>query len=81
MIKDWNREKIEQDIWKIHFAESDPRMDGFTTWGCKKDLIMLKYYIDDILAKCSTYVGEEEFINELEANRTFELLKKTNKGI
>ena len=81
MIKDWNREKIEQELWKIKFACTDPRMDGFTTWGCKKDLIMLKYYIDDILAKCSTYVGEEEFINELEANRTFELLKKTNKRI
>ena len=81
MIKDWNREKIEQDIWKIKFAATDPRMDGFTTFGCKKDLIMLKYYIEDLLEECDSYSIEQEFIDELEASRTFKLLKKTNKGI
>jgi len=80
MIKDWNREKIEQDLWKIKFAATDPRMDGFTTWGCKKDLIMLKYYIKDLLEECDSYSIEQEFIDELEASRTFKLLKKTNKG-
>ena len=80
MIQDWNREKIEQDLWKIKFAATDPRMDGFTTWGCKKDLIMLKYYIKDLLEECDSYSIEQEFIDELEASRTFKLLKKTNKG-
>lgn len=75
MIRDWSREKIEQEIWKIKFAANDPRMDGFTTWGCKQDLIRLKYYIEDALESCSTYVGEKEFIDELEADRTFKLLK------
>ena len=78
MIKDWNREKIEQEIWKIKFAATDPRMDGFTTWGCKQDLIRLKYYIEDALEDCSTYVGEQEFIDKLEAERTFRELKKTH---
>jgi len=80
MIKDWNREKIEQDLWKIKFAATDPRMDGFTTFGCKKDLIMLKYYIEDLLEECDSYSIEQKFIDELEASRTFKLLKKTNKG-
>tara|TARA_R110000823_G_scaffold13866_1_gene45643 strand:+ start:2283 stop:2528 length:246 start_codon:yes stop_codon:yes gene_type:complete len=80
MIKDWNREKIEQDLWKIKYAATDPRMDGFTTFGCKKDLIMLKYYIEDLLEECDSYSIEQEFIDELEASRTFKLLKKTNKG-
>ena len=75
MIKDWNREKIEQEIWKIKFAATDPRMDGFVTWGCKQDLIRLKYYIEDALEDCSTYVGEQEFINKLEAERTFKVLQ------
>ena len=78
MIKDWNREKIEQEIWKIKFAATDPRMDGFVTWGCKQDLIRLKYYIEDALDDCSTYVGEQEFVDQLEAERTFRELKKTH---
>ena len=76
MIKDWNREKIEQEIWKIKWAATDPRMDGFVTWGCKQDLILLKYYIEDMLAQCSMYVGEQEFIDKLEADRTFTRLKQ-----
>jgi hypothetical protein len=76
MIKNWDRKKIEQDIWKIASAASDPRMDGFTTWGCKQDLILLKYFIDDMLEECPTYSLEKEFINNLEAERTFALLKK-----
>ena len=75
MIKDWNRQKIEQEIWKIKFAATDPKMDGFTTWGCKQDLIRLKYYIENALEDCSTYVGEQEFIDQLEAERTFKVLK------
>ena len=75
MIKDWNRQQIEQEIWKIKFAATDPRMDGFVTWGCKQDLIRLKYYIEDALEDCSTYVGEQEFIDQLEAERTFKVLK------
>ena len=76
MIKDWNREKIEQEIWKIKWAATDPRMDGFVTWGCKQDLILLKYYIEDMLDQCSTYAGEQEFIDKLEADRTFTRLKQ-----
>ena len=76
MIKDWNREKIEQEIWKIKWAATDPRMDGFVTWGCKQDLILLKYYIEDMLEQCSTYADEQEFIDKLEADRTFTRLKQ-----
>jgi DNA-binding transcriptional regulator YbjK len=76
MIKDWNREKIEQEIWKIKWAATDPRMDGFVTWGCKQDLILLKYYIEDMLDQCSTYAVEQEFIDKLEADRTFTRLKQ-----
>jgi hypothetical protein len=77
--KDWNREKIEQELWKIKFACTDPRMDGFTTWGCKKDLIVLKYYIDEMLEQCPTYSVEQEFVDKLEQQKTFNLLKKKHK--
>ena len=76
MIKDWNRKEIERDIWKIKWACSDPRQDGFTTWSCKQDLILLKYFIEDMLSECPTYSIEQEFIDKLEADRTFALLKR-----
>lgn len=76
MIKDWNREKIEQEIWKIKFAATDPKMDGYTTWSCKQDLIRLKYFIEEQLEDCPQYSVEQAFIDDLESNRTFKLLKK-----
>ena len=75
MIKDWNIEKIYSEISKISYAESDPRMDGFVTWGCKQDLYQLKWYIEDRLDKCSTYSGEDEFIRKREKQKTFKALK------
>ena len=38
MIVDWSVASIKDEIDRIKFAESDPRMDGFVTWTCKKDL-------------------------------------------
>ena len=75
----WNREKIQQDLWKIKLACTDSHMDGFTTWPCKQDLIVLKYYIDELLEQCPTYSGEQEFIDTLEQQKTFNLLKKKHK--
>ena len=45
MIIDWSLEKVKEEVDKITFAESDPRMDGFTTWGCKKDLYEILFRV------------------------------------
>lgn len=41
-------------------------MDGFTQWGYKQNLWLLRYHIDDLLSKCSTFVGEKDWIDEVE---------------
>lgn len=64
MIKDWSLDTVKHEIDKIAFAESDPRMDGFVTFGCKQDLYQLLFYVQEKLNKCSTYHGEEEWVNE-----------------
>lgn len=64
MIKDWSLDTIKHEIDKIAFNESDPRMDGFVTFGCKQDLYRILFYVQDKLNKCSTYHGEEEWVNE-----------------
>ena len=77
MIIDWSLSDLKQGVNKISYAESDPRMDGFVTWGCKKDLYELLWHIEDALDKCSTYAGEEEFLRERDKQKTFEALGGT----
>ena len=76
MIRDWNKTDICNEISKIRFAESDPRMDGFVTWGCKQDLYEILWFVEDQLEKCSTYAGEEEFVKKREQNKLLEILGK-----
>ena len=76
MIKDWSVQKIRQEIAKIRFAENDPRMDGFVTWGCKKDLYEMLWYIEDELDKCSTYADEDDFLKRREQSILLRTLGK-----
>tara|TARA_Y100001958_G_C21027974_1_gene402032 strand:- start:486 stop:722 length:237 start_codon:yes stop_codon:yes gene_type:complete len=76
MIKDWSVEEILSQIDKIAINENDPYMDGFNTWGCKKDLYQIFWYAQEKLMHCSTYAGEEEFIKEYEKKRVWQELKR-----
>lgn len=76
MIKNWDVDKIIQEAGKIHWAGTDPRMDGFVTWRCKQDLYRVKWAVDEMLSKMSKYAGEEEFIAEHEKELVWKALKK-----
>jgi hypothetical protein len=65
MIIDWSKSDIKQEISRITWAATDPRMDGFVTWGCKQDLYELLWFVQEQLNKCSTYAGEEEFVKQV----------------
>lgn len=60
MIKDWNIQDICRTIGKITWAATDPKMDGFNTWGCKRELYDLLFFVQQELDKCSTYGDIEE---------------------
>ena len=77
MIVDWSLSDLKEGVDKIGYAESDPRMDGFVTWGCKQDLYQLLWHVEDTLDKCSTYAGEDAFVRDREKQKTFELLGGT----
>lgn len=79
MIIDWSVDKIKAQVDKIAWAESDPRMDGFVTWGCKKDLYELIWYLEDKLAQCSTYSTEEE--NLIKNRREHKIINKLESSI
>ena len=75
MIKNWNTNEVRNELNKIYWACTDPRMDGFVTWGCKQDLYRVKFMIDDMLSKCPTYSVEEEWLREQEAEKIVQILK------
>jgi len=77
MIIDWSVRDIKAQIDQIYCSESNPRMDGFVTWGCKQDLYQLLWYVEDTLDKCSTYADEEEFLRKREKQKTFKILGGT----
>lgn len=64
MIKNWSHSLIVGELQKIYFAATDPRMDGYTTWGCKQDLYRVKFVVEDMLAKCPVYTPEAEWLEE-----------------
>jgi len=76
MIIDWSVTDIKNEIRKITRAATDPRMDGYNTWGYKQDLYRLLWEVQDALSVCDAYVDEDKFV----AQRTFELLKRKQKS-
>jgi len=59
-IKDWNVQDICRAIGKISLKATDPYLDGFNTWGCKRELYELLFFIQRELDKCSSYGDTEE---------------------
>jgi len=76
MIKDWSLKDIKTEISKISWAESDPRVDGFVTWGCKQELYEILWYVEEKLRKCSTYAGEDDFLKEHDKEMTWRILNE-----
>ena len=65
---DLAREAIRTCLVEIH----SPYNDGFTSSYCKKDLYLLKCWLEDEYMKLPTFVGEEAW----EQERIVEILKR-----
>ena len=46
--------------------------DGWIAMSCKRDLVELKWLIEDLLEECPTFIGEEVWAQE----RLIELLRR-----
>lgn len=80
MIITWNVKDIERQINSMQYAITDPRMDGFVTWGVKQDLYKLKWAVDYALSQCPNYAPEAEFLEEHEKDQMWKTLnEKTNR--
>lgn len=76
MIRNWNIKEVENQLQRIYYACTDPRMDGFVTWGCKQDLYRVKFLVDEMLTRCPNYSVEAEWLREQEAEKIVQILKK-----
>ena len=69
MIRNWNAGNIISELQKIYFATTDPRMDGFVTWGFKQDLYRVQFALEDMLNKCPKYAPEQEWLAQQQLER------------
>lgn len=74
--KEWDMNAIKHQIWTIRYEANNHRNDGWTCFGAKQDLYELKWLIDESLAKCSEFSGEEEWLKEKEQEKIIEILKR-----
>ena len=75
MTKNWNVQTVEDQIRRMYWACTDPKMDGFVTWGYKQDLYRVKFLVDELLKKCPTYSVEADWLREQEAEKIVQILK------
>lgn len=71
---------IKHDVvWsidKLYRMATDPYATGYETWSYKQDLLLLKWWLDDLVDQCGTYVDEEEFKKAHEKRKMWDTLKK-----
>lgn len=71
----FKKPRMEDAVSQIRLCAaeaSSPFNDGWTSMSCKKNLVELKWLIEDLLETCPTFIGEEAW----EQERLMELLKR-----
>ena len=75
MRLDFSETDVVNWIHSTRFKCCDPRNDGFTAWGKKQDLYLLKFILEEALAKCPTFEPEKEWLKEQEQKKIIQILK------
>ena len=73
--KDWDMNAIRHQIWTMRHEATTPYNDGWVAFGVKQELYQLKWQIDEALAACSTFTGEDQWLHEQEQERIINILK------
>mgnify|MGYP003330646088 CR=1 FL=1 len=76
MTKNWSLAEVERQLHAMYLGATDYRMTGFNNWPCKQDLYRVKFLVDEMLENCSTFLDEEEWLREQEAEKIVRILKK-----
>jgi hypothetical protein len=76
MIKDWNVEQVISACQKMYYGANDPYVTGWNNWPCKQDLYRVKFAVDEMLKKTSTFAGEQEWLLEHDKNQVWKALNE-----
>jgi hypothetical protein len=74
MIITWNVNQIISDCREMYAAANDPHLTGWNNWPCKQDLYRVKFAVDEMLKKTSTFTGEDEWLEEQEKEKMWKTL-------
>jgi hypothetical protein len=74
LIKNWNVDQVISDCHKMYAGATDPYATGWNNWPCKQDLYRVKFAVDEMLKKTSTFAGEQEWLEELEKEKMWKTL-------
>lgn len=75
-IQRWDAKEIKAQLDSCAFQLNNGYNDGFTQWGCKKDLLDIKYHLDELLRNSAKFAGENEYIQEKEKQRAWNILQE-----
>jgi len=75
MIHNWNVDQVLNECQKMYHGANDPHLTGFVNWPCKQDLYRVKFAVDEMLSKTSTFTGEEEWLKQQEQEKMWKVLK------
>ena len=75
-LKRWDINDIKSQLNYCAAELLSPYNDGFVSWGCKKDLYTIKFYIDSILESSPKFSCEEEFLKNQEQEKLIHILQK-----
>jgi len=65
----WSVSRIKGDLQMMTHECRYYGNDGYTQFAIKKDLMEIKFLVDDLLETCPTFSGEEEWLHERLINK------------
>jgi hypothetical protein len=78
VTKDWNVEQVIGACQRMYMGANDAHLTGWVNWPCKQDLYRVKFAVDEMLANTGTFAGEEEWLEQQEKEKMWEVLKDGN---
>jgi hypothetical protein len=75
-IINWDVDKIINDLRSAHAQAASSYNDGFSAWGCKRDLLKVKYALDAMLDQTPSFSHvEAQFHEQMAKEQTWKILK------
>lgn len=71
----WDADRIISELRACTAQASSSYNDGFSAWGCKQDLLRVKYALDEMLNRCPNFSDlEAKFHEEMAKQKTWRVL-------